>query len=310
MDIALYQLRTFWEVARAESITQASRRLGYSQSTVTSHIRALESQTGTPLFQRLPHGVRMTDAGETFHNYVARLFSLVDELSSALSIQGETVGRASVGVVSYLVDQEMTQLIWECQYRYPKVEVSPMTMYSSRIPEEIAAGKLDLGLVVARADVPMDLPPGLLYQDVQELELVPVASPALLASGDIVSALRSARTLSVDSGCPSHRLLREAVEAAYGVSLECTLAGSVRGVIELMRSGLFLSMLPETAVSREIEHGDIVVLRDLPGQHRVVRVIWSEQSWLPPAVAAVLEVARRGTSPSAGGRRRPMPVGG
>ncbi|WP_267242600.1 LysR family transcriptional regulator [Streptomyces sp. PR69] len=293
MDIALYQLRTFWEVARAESITQAGRRLGYSQSTVTSHIRALESQAGAPLFQRLPHGVRLTQAGETFHCYVARLFSLVDELSDALTARGETTGRVSVGVASLLVDKEMTRLIWECQYRYPKVELSPLTMHSSRIAEEITAGKLDVGLVLARPGCPEDNPADLRHEDLHPLDLVPVASPGLDAVLKTRRGLDGVRVLQIDSGCPSHQFLRDEMAAAYGVGPEFTSAGSVRGILELMRNGRFAAMLPEDAVSTEVERGDVIVLDELPRQHRVVRLMWSEQSWLPPAVGAVLEIARR-----------------
>ncbi|MGW0774714.1 LysR family transcriptional regulator [Streptomyces sp. NPDC054802] len=293
MDIALYQLRTFWEVARTESITQAGRRLGYSQSTVTSHIRTLESQTGASLFQRLPHGVRLTADGETFHSYVARLFSLVDELSDALTARGETTGRVSVGVASVLVDKEITRLIWECQYRYPKVEVSPMTMHSSRIPEEIAAGKLDLGLVVAHPDHPVETTAPLHHADLHAVEMVPVASPSVQPMLGVRGVPGNIRILTMDSGCPSHQQLRDELTQAYGVTPEFTSAGSIRGVLELMCNGAFVAMLPEAAVAREVERGDVIVLDKVPRQHRVARIIWGEQSWLPPAVSAVLGIAQR-----------------
>ncbi|MFE0249397.1 LysR family transcriptional regulator [Streptomyces sp. NPDC059010] len=50
-------LRTFLAVHRLGSFTAAARRLGLSQSTVTTQIRALEKRLGRELFERRAHGV-------------------------------------------------------------------------------------------------------------------------------------------------------------------------------------------------------------------------------------------------------------
>lgn len=50
-------LRTFLAVHRLGSFTAAARRLGLSQSTVTTQIRALENRLGRELFERRAHGV-------------------------------------------------------------------------------------------------------------------------------------------------------------------------------------------------------------------------------------------------------------
>ncbi len=43
--------------------SRAADRLGYVQSTITSHIRHLENASGKKLFHRLPRGVELTEAG-------------------------------------------------------------------------------------------------------------------------------------------------------------------------------------------------------------------------------------------------------
>lgn len=50
-------LRTFLAVHRLGSFTAAARRLGLSQSTVTTQIRALENRLGRELFERRAQGV-------------------------------------------------------------------------------------------------------------------------------------------------------------------------------------------------------------------------------------------------------------
>ncbi|WP_138918638.1 helix-turn-helix domain-containing protein, partial [Nitrospirillum viridazoti] len=51
-------LRTFMEVARAQGFTEAGRRLGLRQSTVSQQIGRLEEAVGRRLFVRDTHTVR------------------------------------------------------------------------------------------------------------------------------------------------------------------------------------------------------------------------------------------------------------
>ncbi|MFE9842240.1 LysR family transcriptional regulator [Streptomyces goshikiensis] len=62
MDLAL--LRTFVAVHRAGSFTRAASLLGLSQPAVTSQIRTLERQLGRPLFHRRARGVTPTAVGD------------------------------------------------------------------------------------------------------------------------------------------------------------------------------------------------------------------------------------------------------
>ena len=56
-------LLAFFEVARAGSVSAGAERLRVSQPAVTREIRELEERLGLVLFDRLPRGVALTDAG-------------------------------------------------------------------------------------------------------------------------------------------------------------------------------------------------------------------------------------------------------
>ncbi|WP_155828978.1 LysR family transcriptional regulator, partial [Leifsonia aquatica] len=58
------QLEYLVAVAEELNFTRAAERLFAAQSTVSAGIRALERELGAPLFDRDPHGVRLTAAGE------------------------------------------------------------------------------------------------------------------------------------------------------------------------------------------------------------------------------------------------------
>ena len=71
-------LSALFEVARAGSISAGAERLHVSQPAVTREIRKPKDRLGLALFDRLPRGVRLTDAGTILLRYAEQIFSLAD----------------------------------------------------------------------------------------------------------------------------------------------------------------------------------------------------------------------------------------
>ena len=88
----LQYLRTFKKVVETGNFSVAAMKLGYSQSTVTFHIHAVEREFGARLLDRhkFSRTVALTELGKQAYAYASRLLALADE---AL----ETVGKANSG---------------------------------------------------------------------------------------------------------------------------------------------------------------------------------------------------------------------
>jgi DNA-binding transcriptional ArsR family regulator len=82
----LERLATFHVVASTGHFTSAAVQLGYSQATVTVHIKALENQLGVTLFERcrFSRNIILTEAGRRALEYAVRLLALADEAKTAL----------------------------------------------------------------------------------------------------------------------------------------------------------------------------------------------------------------------------------
>lgn len=78
MDIRL--LRSFVEVAALGSVTQAARRLGYSQPAVTQHVQRVESLLGGRLIRRGGDGIVLTDFGRRVLPLARVAVTATDEL--------------------------------------------------------------------------------------------------------------------------------------------------------------------------------------------------------------------------------------
>ena len=57
-------LQSFLAVTQSRSFSEAGRRLGHRQSTISQHIRRLEEEAGRRLFVRDTHSVISTPDGE------------------------------------------------------------------------------------------------------------------------------------------------------------------------------------------------------------------------------------------------------
>ena len=90
-------LRYVDEVARAGSIRQAADRLHVAPSAVNRRILDIEDELGTPIFERLPRGMRLTAAGELFVRYVRERAAELEQVRSHIEeLQGLRRGRVRV----------------------------------------------------------------------------------------------------------------------------------------------------------------------------------------------------------------------
>lgn len=94
-------LRYFVAVAEERHITRAAERLGIQQPPLSQQIRALEDEVGVRLFRRLPRGVELTDAGQSFFEDAQAILANVDAALSRVkrTARGEQ-GRLAVGFTS------------------------------------------------------------------------------------------------------------------------------------------------------------------------------------------------------------------
>lgn len=97
---SLNWLRVFEAAARSESFSDAARILNMSPPAVSQQIKALEQHLKTPLFERGPRNVSLTDAGASFLPAVRQ--SLMSVETTAASLFGHAQG-ATVTVLATLI---------------------------------------------------------------------------------------------------------------------------------------------------------------------------------------------------------------
>ncbi|MBJ6641160.1 LysR family transcriptional regulator [Streptomyces sp. DHE7-1] len=147
------QLRTFLAVAQTLSFTQAARRLGLRQSTVSQHVRRLENAAGRQLFARDTHSVELTEDGEAMLGFARRMLE-VHEQATAFFTGTRVRGRLRFGASEDFVLTRLPEILERFRHDHPEVDLELTVELSGTLHERLAAGKLDLVLAKRRPEDP------------------------------------------------------------------------------------------------------------------------------------------------------------
>jgi LysR family glycine cleavage system transcriptional activator len=84
---SLNALRVFEVVARHLNFRVAADELGVTQAAVAQQIRGLEASLDLRLFERLPRGLALTDAGQSYSASIRSALAMIDEATRLLKPQ-------------------------------------------------------------------------------------------------------------------------------------------------------------------------------------------------------------------------------
>src|SRR6267378_2364526 len=139
----LRHLSVFHGIAKAGSVNAAARLLHTSQPAVSRELRTLEERLGVLLFDRLPRGMRLTEAGKVLLDYAARIFGLDEAAERAM---GELAIGASNTIGTYLLPAFVTSF----HVRYPKVSLNLQIGNTQEIVKGVLDSRFALGFVEGR----------------------------------------------------------------------------------------------------------------------------------------------------------------
>src|SRR5260221_1303660 len=110
-------------VARVGSIRKAADTLNVASTAINRMIIELEEQIGTPLFERLPRGVRLTAAGELLVGAVRRNISDLGSVASQIEqLRGLVRGQVKIACSESVADDLVPTVIAKYQTRHRGVQ--------------------------------------------------------------------------------------------------------------------------------------------------------------------------------------------
>jgi DNA-binding transcriptional LysR family regulator len=147
----LRHLRYFVGVGEEQHFGRAAERLQIAQPALSRQIQDLEREVGFLLFERLPRGVRLSEAGKVFLTDARRILQDVDDARRrAERIALGQAGTLRVGIATAVSWHGLVvNAFREFRRRQPDVELVLHHMVSVHQVEAVLADRLDAGFAAA-----------------------------------------------------------------------------------------------------------------------------------------------------------------
>jgi DNA-binding transcriptional LysR family regulator len=150
--ITLQQLRVFWAVAHAPSLTRAAKQLGLTQPSLSQHLARLEAALGRRVFERVGGQLILNDAGRYLLRKAETVLAEVDEAEAALAEFGTgRRGRIALGGAASAMRALVPAAYLRTCERFPALELDVHELSPREALEQLWGRNLTLALVAADA---------------------------------------------------------------------------------------------------------------------------------------------------------------
>ncbi|MGE6256407.1 LysR family transcriptional regulator [Heyndrickxia sporothermodurans] len=288
------QLITFTTAAENLNFTQTAKILNFAQSSVTAHIKALETELGKPLFERLGKRLILTEAGKQFKLYAEKLITLSNEAKLAVNGEEEHIGTLTIGAQESQCTYRLPTVLKEFKTKFPKVKLVFKPAHSDEMArEQLVNGQLDAAFIMDVRN-PEDT---LKIEPLIKEDLMLVASPEHpLVFNTVVlpESLEQETLLLTEAGCSYRTIFEESLQSAGARPLDKIEFGSIEAIKQCVIAGLGIALLPEMVVEADLKMGRMKKLAwKYEYQSIYTQIAWHKDKWMSPPLEAFIQLTRK-----------------
>ena len=286
------QLRTFLAVLEHKSFVRAGEALGIGQSTVSFHVKALESKVGLVLLERGRGSIGLTTAGRALLPYAQRIVALVDEARARLETRKSgAVGELSIAASTIPGEYLLPPLLAEFRAQHPGIRLEMDVFDSDKALAAVLAREADLA-VVGKKPRGRELVSDIFARD--DIVLVGPAGNAFAPGGRLtLKELREVPLVLREQGSGTRDAIARFLPHVHD-SKHALRVGSTEAAKRCVQHGLGLAFLSRQAVTSELAAG-LFTLVELPGTPVRRTFYWVRHRAVTPSAAAqaFLELVNR-----------------
>jgi DNA-binding transcriptional LysR family regulator len=272
-----YRRLAYWlAVVEEGSFTQAALRMHVSQPSLSQQVRALETEVGGELLERLPRSVRLTTAGKAFLPHARTAVREVERAhQAARSALDLETGELEISTVRSIAAGILPDLVQAWRQRHPGtfVRLHEFT-HRSLAENSVRAGVGDLGI----GPPPIDWTGPVRRLGWEEFLVVLPPEDPLASRHDIdLVQLKDRDWVMFESGNGLHDLIISACASAGFTPRHAVLTSQVETAARLAAAGVGPTLVPENVIPDGL---DGALLRVDPPLGRELTVYAREQ-WGP-----------------------------
>ncbi|MNI22012.1 HTH-type transcriptional regulator CysL [compost metagenome] len=144
--MSLRALRTLLAIAQHGSFVQAAQSVHLTQSAVSLHIKSLEEEFNTSLFDRSRRLPVLTDAGHVAVERAREIIALYDSIASEIGGDNELRGRLKLGVIPTALTSILPRALATLGVEHPHVRITVASGMSAELATRLEAGDIDVAI--------------------------------------------------------------------------------------------------------------------------------------------------------------------
>lgn len=289
-NITLKQLRYFDALARHSHFGRAAEICAISQPALSVQIKDLEQELGAKLFERGARKVRLTGFGEQFAPRVSAILRAVDELEDVARASNERLaGRLRLGIIPTVAPYLLPAVIRNISARYSGIDLHVRETLTPRLIEELSDGRLDTAIVALPISEAAFTEVGLFAEEFVLVRPDTEKGKAPPSTED----LREMRLLLLEEGHCFRDQAMSFCNMPTALSRDGLDASSLSTLVQMVASGIGVTLIPEMAVKVETGSAPVVVSRfskNTPS--RTIGMIWRKSSPLASQLRDLSDAVR------------------
>lgn len=252
-------LKTFVTLVEVKNFTKTAEVLLMSQPSVSLHIKNLEKEFQTKLFERSPKNLKVTPTAEILYDCAVQMLSLYEQTKQNIlehhhAIKGDLKIGASFTIGEYIIPP----LLLELQKNHPALSLQVVIGNTEEIVQSVRLYQVDIGLIEGQTnDKELSVHPFL--QD--ELFIVSSSKhPLALKKAVTINDLQNQSWLTREVGSGTREYLNHVIRA-NGLKVASFLTiSSNQGIKETMMNGMGISLLSKSVIERDVKRQELSII--------------------------------------------------
>lgn len=290
--VTLRQLQYVLAVAEHRSFRRAAEVCAVAQPSLSAQIAQAEEALGVRIFERLPRGVFVTEAGAAIVEQARRTLLAADDLVAGADRERDPFsGTLRIGVIPTVAPYLLPELAKALRARFPKLKFFWEEEKTRLLVSRIHDGELDAGLLALESELgdlahePIGRDPFFLAT-AKDHPLASARGPAQL------DALEGETVLLLEDGHCFRDQALSVCQRAGGLEASVR-ATSLSTLAQMVAGGAGITLLPGIALRSENRAKTLSVRSFGPrGPSRTLALAWRKTAPAAAALSAVGETLR------------------
>jgi DNA-binding transcriptional LysR family regulator len=238
-------LQTFLAAARLGSFAAAGQEVGLTAAAVGLQVRTLEDELGVLLFDRSARAVVLNPEGRRRVPAVKDLVERWQQLQ-ARPERDELGGTFVMGALVSALMGAFADALWALKRRHPSLEVTLFAGQSADFMARVERGELDAAVVT---QPPARLPTALAWTPLyrEPMVLIVPTRPHFALPATPLQMLAQCPFMRFDRRAWTGHLVNEALAQCRATVVEALELNSVEAIVELVRQGFGIAIVPRLA---------------------------------------------------------------